>query len=97
MLIVRIKRCSTVKTLNFVLIDTIQIYSREMKTTAPTKRSFYLIFIHNMSPGLKNNSIFTIQTHVDIKRKNKNFELLPKGKMPGKGKEVINSTRKLIR
>jgi hypothetical protein len=50
-----------------------------------------------MSPGLKNNSIFTIQPHVDIKRKNKNFELLPKGKMPGKGKEVINRTRKLIR
>jgi hypothetical protein len=29
--------------------------------------------------------------------KNKNFELLPKGKMPAKGKEVRNSTPKLIR
>jgi len=34
---------------------------------------------------------------VDNKKINKNFELLPKGKIAGKGKEFINSTPKLIR
>lgn len=54
-------------------------------------------FTHEMSPDLKKILFSLIKPHVDIKRKNKNFELLPKGKMADEGKEVINSTRKLIR
>jgi hypothetical protein len=50
-----------------------------------------------MSSDLKKILFSLTKPHVDNKRKNKNFELLPKGKMAVKGKEVINSTPKLIR
>jgi hypothetical protein len=49
-----------------------------------------------MIPDLK-KILFSLSKSLVDKEKNKNFELPPKGKMPAKGKEVRNSTPKLIR